>query len=244
MHILSPVTDNCPSWISRRGMAIEINSWSVFTKVMWPCIHLTDWAVFGAMCSPDWLSTHGVLVPCIHLWLTEWCLVPCVHLTDSPHMVFWCHAFTSDWLSGVWCHVFTWLTLHTWCFGAMHSPLIDWVVFGAMCSPDWLSTHGVLVPCIHLWLTEWCLVPCVHLTDSPHMVFWCHAFTSDWLSGVWCHVFTWLTLHTWCRFHFMMFLFEPHHEKTCLRGVRPGKTLTSLLSYRDQLEAWNFRYRN
>ena len=30
---------------------------------------------------------------------------------------------------------------------------------------------------------------------------------------------------------------EPRHEKTCLRGFRPGKTQTSLLSYRDKLES-------
>ena len=30
---------------------------------------------------------------------------------------------------------------------------------------------------------------------------------------------------------------EPRHEKTCLRGFRPGKTQTGLLSYRDKLEA-------
>ena len=28
-------------------------------------------------------------------------------------------------------------------------------------------------------------------------------------------------------------LYEPHHEKTCLRGLRPGKTQIGLLSYRD-----------
>ena len=37
---------------------------------------------------------------------------------------------------------------------------------------------------------------------------------------------------------------EPLHEKTCLRGLRSGKTQTDLLSYRDQLEAWNFKYEN
>ena len=26
--------------------------------------------------------------------------------------------------------------------------------------------------------------------------------------------------------------YEPRHEKTCLRGLRPGKTQTGLLSYR------------
>ena len=29
-------------------------------------------------------------------------------------------------------------------------------------------------------------------------------------------------------------IYEPRHEKTCLQGLRPGKT--GLLSYRDQLE--------
>ena len=33
---------------------------------------------------------------------------------------------------------------------------------------------------------------------------------------------------------------EPCHEKTCLRGLRPGKTQIGLLSYRDQLESWKF----
>ena len=37
---------------------------------------------------------------------------------------------------------------------------------------------------------------------------------------------------------------EPRHEKTCLRGFRPGETQTGLLSYRSQLESWNFGYRN
>ena len=29
------------------------------------------------------------------------------------------------------------------------------------------------------------------------------------------------------------FIFEPHPEKTCLQGLRPGKTQTGLLSYSD-----------
>ena len=36
------------------------------------------------------------------------------------------------------------------------------------------------------------------------------------------------TMHATCRI-----LFEPRDEKTCLRGLRPGKTETSLFSYRD-----------
>ena len=35
---------------------------------------------------------------------------------------------------------------------------------------------------------------------------------------------------------------EPRHEKTCLGGLRPGKTQTDLLSYRDELESCNFGY--
>ena len=37
-------------------------------------------------------------------------------------------------------------------------------------------------------------------------------------------------------------IYEPRHEKTCLRGLRPGKTQTSLLSYRSKLESLNFGY--
>ena len=37
---------------------------------------------------------------------------------------------------------------------------------------------------------------------------------------------------------------EPCHEKTCLRGLWPGKTQPGQLSYRDKLESWNFGYRN
>ena len=33
---------------------------------------------------------------------------------------------------------------------------------------------------------------------------------------------------------------EPRHEKTCLRGLQPGKTQTGLLSYRSKLESQNF----
>ena len=31
--------------------------------------------------------------------------------------------------------------------------------------------------------------------------------------------------------------YEPRHEKTCLRGLQPGKTQTGMLSYRDKLES-------
>ena len=35
---------------------------------------------------------------------------------------------------------------------------------------------------------------------------------------------------------------EPCHEKTCLWGLRPVKTQTVLLGYRDQLKSWIFGY--
>ena len=44
VHILSPVTDNCLSWISRRGrMAVEIISWPVSTNVMWQGWDSNSW---------------------------------------------------------------------------------------------------------------------------------------------------------------------------------------------------------
>ena len=36
--------------------------------------------------------------------------------------------------------------------------------------------------------------------------------------------------------------YEPRHEKTWLRGFRPGHTQTGLLSYRYKLESWNFGF--
>ena len=36
-----------------------------------------------------------------------------------------------------------------------------------------------------------------------------------------------------CPKRYSVLLIEPRHEKTCLRGLRPGKTQSSLLSYRD-----------
>ena len=37
---------------------------------------------------------------------------------------------------------------------------------------------------------------------------------------------------------------KPRHEKTCLWGLRPGKTQTGLLSYKDQQQSWNFWFSN
>ena len=39
-------------------------------------------------------------------------------------------------------------------------------------------------------------------------------------------------------------IYETRHAKTCLRGLRPGKTQTGLRSHRSLLESWNFGYRN
>ena len=32
-------------------------------------------------------------------------------------------------------------------------------------------------------------------------------------------------------------IYEPRHDKTCLRGFRPGMAQTGLLSYKDKLES-------
>ena len=47
-------------------------------------------------------------------------------------------------------------------------------------------------------------------------------------------------------FSFLLYIFldthEPHHEKTCLWGFRPGKTQTGLLGFRSLLVSWNFGF--
>ena len=40
--------------------------------------------------------------------------------------------------------------------------------------------------------------------------------------------------------HSEVIVYLPQHDKTCLRGFRQSETQTSLLSYRDKLENWNF----
>ena len=42
--------------------------------------------------------------------------------------------------------------------------------------------------------------------------------------------------------HHDVLLYQPRHEKTCLRGLRSGMTQTGLLGYRDEGEAWNFGF--
>ena len=40
-----------------------------------------------------------------------------------------------------------------------------------------------------------------------------------------------------------LFVNEPQHEKTCLRGFQPGPTKTSLFNHRRWLDACNFGFR-
>ena len=61
-----------------------------------------------------------------------------------------------------------------------------------------------------------------HLPDIPLTLFWCSVsqLNANW--EIDARQITWI-----CR------KYEPHHEKTCLRGFRTGTTETSLFSYRD-----------
>ena len=58
----------------------------------------------------------------------------------------------------------------------------------------------------------------------------------------WVQKLKWETLPNVLRNWGTKDIYQPCHEKTCLRGLRPGKTQTGLLSYRDKLESWNFRF--
>ena len=53
---------------------------------------------------------------------------------------------------------------------------------------------------------------------------------------IWHHIFSWPGSYV---IEESELLYEPHHEKTCLQGLRPGKTQTNLLSWWDQLGSWN-----
>ena len=60
------------------------------------------------------------------------------------------------------------------------------------------------------------------------------------------HAFAFLTVIRTCiDYHISIWLsivsLEPSREKVCLRGFRPGKTQSSLLSYRDQPEILKFQ---
>ena len=52
-----------------------------------------------------------------------------------------------------------------------------------------------------------------------------------------------LILHVWRKQRRWSASFEPHSEKTGLRGFRPGPTQTRLYSHRIWPEAWNFGFR-
>ena len=65
MHILSPETDNCPSWISgRERMSVENISWSISTK---ECC----WPRRGSKLLLD-LGLHCLLR---HSWLSKYCIL-------------------------------------------------------------------------------------------------------------------------------------------------------------------------
>ena len=69
MHILSPETDNCPSWISRReSMTVENISWSISTK---ECCRLR-WRLNPLGFSPLWFEPSSG-----HMWESQ------VLLTDG-----------------------------------------------------------------------------------------------------------------------------------------------------------------
>ena len=51
----------------------------------------------------------------------------------------------------------------------------------------------------------------------------------------------WNVLERWGKF-LWCYSNQPGHGKICLRGFRPSKTQSSLLSYRDQLESWSFGF--
>ena len=42
---------------------------------------------------------------------------------------------------------------------------------------------------------------------------------------------------------YIIYLYEPKCQKTCLPGLKPGLTQTGLYSHRRWLEAWNFQFR-
>ena len=95
----------------------------------------------------------------------------------------------------------------------------------------------------------------VHVTTHHFLVGWSKPGTSnmswyhlpnlfhrtrgiDGLKGTHVHAFLLLT----CAQTINTFTYSHHQEKTCLPDFRPGKTQTSLLSYRSKLESWNFWY--
>ena len=68
------------------------------------------------------------------------------------------------------------------------------------------------------------------LTRSGHKMQYCVPFRLFGLPHYPLHHTSLFQLHLTMV---VALLFEPCHEKTCLRDFQPGKTQTSLLSYRD-----------
>ena len=66
---------------------------------------------------------------------------------------------------------------------------------------------------------------------------------SSWSFQWWSSLSQWLEVVEWL-FHpeTVTWTYKSHHEETCPRGLRPGKTQTGLLSYTDKLESWNFGF--
>ena len=67
VHILSPITDNYPSWIRvRERVTIDMISWSISTKVMWPRwdLNLQPWICSQTCCQlplePTTICTGGL----------------------------------------------------------------------------------------------------------------------------------------------------------------------------------------
>ena len=73
MHILSPVTDNCPSWISgRERMAVEIISWPISTKDCRQTWGLSPWlSAYQADAHPTELPRPALPVICTMEFVSE-----------------------------------------------------------------------------------------------------------------------------------------------------------------------------
>ena len=79
----------------------------------------------------------------------------------------------------------------------------------------------------------WLFVLSLHVQTAKALAWLCKCAGSSELSQF-AYVIS--TPFTWAG------SYEPHHEKTCLWGLWPGKTQTGLLSYRDELGSWNFGF--
>ena len=116
-----------------------------------------------------------------------------------------------------------------------------------MCTNFWINPHNGKLPSR--------LAPTQCQNSLPPQllsnIYWSKTKTSISLNRVYwydtmCHIFSCFsfifsrTLN--CHSDLCIGLFKPRHEKTGLPGLRPGKTQSSLLSYREYLGSWNFGY--